>query len=298
MELHRAAPPCPRTGGRSLRALRRRALVALGALLLAGCSVRAPGAGGGTTGPTTEPSGVVTTAPEPSEARQSPAPTETAAPSPSPSVTPPPEPAPAPEEPRSWRLGDEGPAVLALQERLIDLGYFLPAADGDFGPATQQAVWALQKAAGLARDGLVGPDTQAALDAGVRPAARTSTGRVLEVDLRRQLVLAVDDGVVTRAVNASTGTGETFVALGDTYVAVTPKGDWSVVWQIDGMHESGLELGEMYRPKYFYKGWAVHGSSSVPPWPASHGCVRVSHRAMDWIWDVWGAPLGTRVLVY
>ncbi|MCU1430917.1 MAG: hypothetical protein JWP95_22, partial [Actinotalea sp.] len=25
---------------------------------------------------------------------------------------------------------------------------------------------------------------------------------------------------------------------------------------------------------------------------------RVSNAAMDWIWDVWTAPLGTRVLVY
>jgi lipoprotein-anchoring transpeptidase ErfK/SrfK len=64
------------------------------------------------------------------------------------------------------------------------------------------------------------------------------------------------------------------------------------------MHESTLELGSMYRPKYFRGGWAVHGSGSIPPWPASHGCVRVSNAAMDWMWDTWGAPLGTAVHVY
>jgi len=26
--------------------------------------------------------------------------------------------------------------------------------------------------------------------------------------------------------------------------------------------------------------------------------VRVSNAAMDWIWDTWGAPLGTPVHVY
>ena len=188
--------------------------------------------------------------------------------------------------------------MLALQERLAELGYFITTPDGRFGAATQQAVWALQKAAGLSRDGLVGPKTQAALDAGVRPTARTTAGHVIEIDLGKQLLLAVDDGVVTRVVNASSGNGETYEALGRTLRAVTPTGDYSVVHQIDAMHESTLELGPMYRPKYFRGGWAVHGSTSIPPWPASHGCVRVSNAAMDWIWDQWGAPLGTRVLVY
>jgi lipoprotein-anchoring transpeptidase ErfK/SrfK len=66
----------------------------------------------------------------------------------------------------------------------------------------------------------------------------------------------------------------------------------------NGMHRSTLELGDMWRPKYFNGGIAVHGSPSVPPYPASHGCVRVSNAAMNWLWDVWGMPRGTRVLVY
>jgi peptidoglycan hydrolase-like protein with peptidoglycan-binding domain len=227
-------------------------------------------------------------APEPAPAPAAPAP---AAPTPE-------LPPPAPPEPAALRRGDEGPAVLALQQRLADLGYFMPAVDGSFGAGTQQAVWALQKAAGLGRDGLVGPATQAALDAGTRPSPRTTSGRAIEVDLRRQLLLAVDDGVVTRVVNASSGNNKTYEALGRQQRAYTPTGDYSVVREINGMHESTLELGTMYRPKYFRGGWAVHGSGSIPPYPASHGCVRVSNAAMNWIWDTWGAPLGTRVLVY
>lgn len=318
--MDRGAPARPaRDAGRSARAIRpqrairRHVLLVLGAVLLSACSAVPVDAGGEPSVPAAAPSDVVTTAPTPPEPdpgttppeptptdapSPSPEPTDTPSPSPEPTDTVTPAPEPTPQEPRALRSGDEGTAVLAVQVRLIELGYFLPAADGDFGPATQQAVWALQKAAGLARDGLVGPDTQAALDAGTRPQARTATGRVVEVDLGRQLVLAVDDGVVTRVINASTGNGETYVALGRELRAYTPTGDWTVVRQIDGMHESGLELGSMYRPKFFHKGWAVHGSASIPPWPASHGCVRVSNAAMNWIWDDWGAPVGTRVLVY
>ena len=33
--------------------------------------------------------------------------------------------------------------------------------------------------------------------------------------------------------------------------------------------------GNMYKPLYFDNGQAIHGANTVPPEPASHGCVRV-----------------------
>jgi N-acetylmuramoyl-L-alanine amidase len=65
------------------------------------------------------------------------------------------------------RTGSRGAAVLALQRRLTSLGYWLGAADGQFGDLTRQAVVAVQKVAGLARDGVCGPATWARVDAGV-----------------------------------------------------------------------------------------------------------------------------------
>ena len=53
------------------------------------------------------------------------------------------------------------------------------------------------------------------------------------------------------------------------------------------------DLGRIYRPKYFSGGQAVHGSNNVPNYPASHGCVRVSIPAMDFIWDSGLMPLHT-----
>ena len=62
----------------------------------------------------------------------------------------------------AFRIGDQGSDVAEIQGRLASLGYDV-AADGDFGPATAEAVKAFQSAHGLEADGLVGSATYAAL---------------------------------------------------------------------------------------------------------------------------------------
>ena len=42
-------------------------------------------------------------------------------------------------------------------------------------------------------------------------------------------------------------------------------------------------LGALYRPWYFKGGFAIHGSTSVPAFPASHGCIRVTIQDADWL---------------
>jgi len=64
----------------------------------------------------------------------------------------------------------EGPDVLALQRRLVELGYRPGPLDGLYGPITESAVKAFQAAAGLVVDGIVGPRTRAALAAAAPPA--------------------------------------------------------------------------------------------------------------------------------
>jgi lipoprotein-anchoring transpeptidase ErfK/SrfK len=52
----------------------------------------------------------------------------------------------------------------------------------------------------------------------------------------------------------------------------------------------------MYRPHYFFEGYAIHGSTFVPAYPDSHGCVRVTVATMDRL-----APklrIGMRVSIY
>ena len=159
--------------------------------------------------------------------------------------------------------GSTDPRVAALQERLVELGFWLPAADGEYTSDTTHAVVAFQKASGLSPDGVAGPLTISALDLAERPGARSITESGIEVDLTRQLLLLVSEGRVQWVFDTSTGRRP----------GTTPIGDYTVLRQVDG-YDRG-PLGVLYRPKYFVGGVAVHGYPSVPSTPASHGCVRV-----------------------
>jgi hypothetical protein len=72
--------------------------------------------------------------------------------------------APAPAAPAGpLKPGDRGAAVAALQRALARLGYAAGAVDGQYGPATTQAVSSFQRAHGLTADGVLGPKSLAAL---------------------------------------------------------------------------------------------------------------------------------------
>ncbi|WP_392542926.1 peptidoglycan-binding protein [Oryzobacter telluris] len=277
-------------------------MLATAATLLAGCGYvpqwsagqESPVAAAPTPEPTVEP----TLEPEPTVT-----PSETPTPTPTPTVsTPAPTPTPTPSptttvKPRtSLRYGDQGEKVLAVQKRLSELGYWLGTPDGSFGSLTQQAVFALQKAAGLSRDGIVGPRTKRALENGVRPRAKLS-GDGVEIDLDRQLLLVVRDGRVRMALNTSTGNGEEYTSTkGNRAIATTPEGSYTVYRAVDGPLTNSL--GELWRPRFFNRGIAVHGSPNIPPYAASHGCARLANAAINMIWAADLMPIGSRVLVH
>jgi len=196
----------------------------------------------------------------------------------------------------SLRVGSDGSPVLALQQRLTALGYWLGGVDGAFGDLTRQAVVAIQKVAGLSRDGICGPLTWSRVYVGSRPRPRSAGGHAVEISTTTQTLLIVDSGVVTAIYNTSTGSGQRYFQGGNWHIALTPSGMFSVIRRIDGWDSS--PLGSLYRPAFFNDGIAVHGYTSVPSTPASHGCVRVSLRAMDHLWGVGGIQLASRVLVY
>lgn len=59
--------------------------------------------------------------------------------------------------------GDTGAQVKVLQRALASLGYAAGPVDGDYGPATRQAVTSFQHTHGLTADGIFGPKTLQAL---------------------------------------------------------------------------------------------------------------------------------------
>lgn len=204
------------------------------------------------------------------------------------------EPEAAPEQ-SVWRRGDTGEDVQALQEELSATGYWCGVPDATYGHLTEQAVFAVQKANGLSRDGIAGPDVLAALATAYRPSP-TGSGDLVEVHLDSQLILVVRGGATTMVLNTSTANGKPYEFEGREYTASTKTGDFAV-WLTDDSGWRDGELGEMWKPMFYDGNYAIHGSSSIPPFPASHGCARVSVAAMDLIWADGLLAMGDRVLV-
>lgn len=171
------------------------------------------------------------------------------------------------------RQGSTGDWVLRMQRRLHGLGYDVGPLNGSFGAATFHGVVAFQKNMGLGRDGVVGPATWARIDKPTITTPRYNhSGLAVEVNLTRQVLYLTRDGKVWRIFDASSGKAST----------PTPLGNFSDLRSINGWRQSNLGL--LWRPHYFHGGYAVHGSTSVPNYPASHGCVRVTIEAMNWLW--------------
>jgi peptidoglycan hydrolase-like protein with peptidoglycan-binding domain len=268
------------------------ALVA--ALALAACGgARGPQAAEEPPAASTQPTAAPTTAPPTTAASTTAAPTSAA-----PTTTAPPTTKPKPKkpaEPAKLRSGSAGRAVEALQRRLAQLGYQVHEADGEFGPETHHAVVAFQKVNRIGRDGVVGPVTRKALERPRVPRPRSrKAGFHVEADLTLQAVYLVRDGKIQEILDASSGSGQNYTVRGDVRVAVTPLGDFRIQRKIDAWRKS--DLGLLYRPAYFLGGYALHGAPSVPAFPASHGCIRITTAAMDRLFD--RLPVGTPMLVY
>lgn len=177
------------------------------------------------------------------------------------------------------QIGSHGPAVRALKQRLWELRYALPSVDAGFGYKTYEAVVAFQKVHRMARTGHVGRAFWRALWRTSAPRPRVSGGNYLEVDKSRQVLMEVRGGRVERVIHVSTG------ATGNT-----PLGTWRVYSEIAGWS------WVLWQPMYFLRGFAIHGYPSVPPWPASHGCVRVPMWLAVGLRERWGR--GSMVRVY
>jgi L,D-transpeptidase catalytic domain len=158
-------------------------------------------------------------------------------------------------------VGSSGPLVRLLQRGLARLHYAVPRS-GVYDDGTARAVMAWRKVTGQARTfTATGALLRSVLAGrGTFGIRYPKDGRHVEADLSRQVLALIDRGKVQRIYMMSSGTAATPTVLGR----------FQVYRKTPGVNAKG-----MVHSSYFIRGYAIHGYASVPPYPASHGCLRV-----------------------
>lgn len=182
--------------------------------------------------------------------------------------------------------GKKLPGTRQVQTKLAKIGYLPKSAiDGLDGYQTRQAVIAFQAWNGLGRDGVVGPATSTALKIAKRPVPRSGgPARRIEVYNDKGVTLLIDGGRTVRAIHTSSGAAGTPTYLGRFTVFRKELRSWSVPFSTWLPYAS-----------YFNQGIAFHEYADVPPYPASHGCVRVPAPEAKGLYEF--AAQGTVVVV-
>jgi peptidoglycan hydrolase-like protein with peptidoglycan-binding domain len=169
------------------------------------------------------------------------------------------------------------PTFADVQRRLIQLKY-LPAGavTGKADYRTSQALMAFQAWSGLSRDGVAGVATRKKLTTASVPTPRSTGAGGHSVQVFRNLgvALCVDNGTLVRAVHCSTGRAG----------LETTAGTWSVYLKSVKFWSQAYSSWMPYA-SFFHNGEGLHGYGDVPPYPASHGCVRLPMPEAPWVYE-------------
>jgi lipoprotein-anchoring transpeptidase ErfK/SrfK len=179
-------------------------------------------------------------------------------------------------------FGAHGRATRLLQEGLRALAYVTPV-NGTYDDATGRAVLAFRKVNGMAR--VETPSTtifkKLFRGKGGFTLRYPNAGRHVEFDWSRQVLVFAEGGKAIRIYHASSGKPSTPTVFGTFHFYSKTPGT-----NAEGMVDSN----------YFIRGYAVHGYAEVPPYAASHGCIRVpipdAASIFNWI------KLGETIFVY
>lgn len=183
-------------------------------------------------------------------------------------------------------VGTTSPSVAELAHRLAALHYIVPSFSSTFSYDFVESIYAFQKVQGLERTGAVDAALWAKLEDPRVPSARYKTpGNHIEVDKTRQVLYLVRDGQITMISPVATA------GIAGYY---TPEGKFAIYDKRPGWDTS--PLGVLWNPMYFVGGYAIHGGDPVPPYPASHGCVRVPDFVISRLFS--SEPYGEVVYVY
>lgn len=186
-----------------------------------------------------------------------------------------------------------GADVIELQERLKTLGFGPEEIDGVYGPETAQAVRRFQEVAGLVPDGVVGPETWAALG----PEPLTPTASPPKEKPEGEMMIVVDTNQLKLTLYVNGEPYKTYpVAVGrPNQFTLSPVGEWKII------HKSrnwGGGFGTRWMGLNVPWGiYGIHGTNK--PWSigtrASAGCIRMFNHDVEELYE-W-VPTGTRVKI-
>ena len=169
--------------------------------------------------------------------------------------------------------GARGPLVRLLQAKLAGLHYSVPRS-GVFDGGTQNAVMAYRKVTGMARTTIASEQVFSGLlkGRGAFKVRHPGDGHHVEARLDKQVLALIDGKNVVAIYHISSGKPST----------PTVRGRFQVYMKTPGTNAKG-----MVDSNYFIRGYAIHGYASVPPYNASHGCLRVpipnARSIYDWL---------------
>jgi hypothetical protein len=178
--------------------------------------------------------------------------------------------------------GDRGRTVKLLNRLLRKQRYRAPDG-GRFTAATARAVLAFRKVNWMAWARRASPEvlTRLARGRGAFKLRHPTAGRHVEVDLDRQVMVLAARGKPQHTFHISSGAPTT----------PSDRGRFHFYRRLPGYNGS-----RMLDSVYYNRGEAVHGYRSVPPYPASHGCIRTPIPDARFIYD-W-VQLGMSIYVY
>jgi N-acetylmuramoyl-L-alanine amidase len=181
--------------------------------------------------------------------------------------------------------GSSGAQVEALLRRLAFLRFRIPGVSKTLSFNATESIMAFQKAYRLPRTYVFDADDWRKIDTAKVIAPRSKTPKLhIEVDKTRQILMVVKNGAVYGTIAISSG------ATGNT-----PEGWHSILWKSPAT-SSWLGAGVLYRTMTFHGNFAIHGYFPVPPYPASHGCVREPNWVANWTYV--NSYVGEKVYVY
>jgi hypothetical protein len=182
-------------------------------------------------------------------------------------------------------VGSKGRYAHILLTRLVALRFRVPGVSSRISAAAGDSIVAFQKAYGLPRTYVFGGADWRKLDTARLIKVRHKSPKThIEIDKTRQILMIVKGGKPYGIIAVSTG------ATGNT-----PVGRFHILRKAPST-STWLGSAILWRTMDFYGNFAMHGYPEVPPYPASHGCVREPMWVADWTYQ--HSWVGEAVYIY